>query len=207
MVLHKGKKVKKKIVVAVTGASGSIYGLSLLKVLLNNPIDVFLVVSDAGKTVMQYETAYNGELLEKFVLSQCKNVHKDAKLYESKVSDLSASFASGSFICDGMVVAPCSMKSLGAIAHGISDGLILRAADVCLKEKRPLILLTRETPLSLIHLKNMCSAAVAGATIMPPCPGFYLNPKTVDDLVNIVVARILDHLKIPHQLADSWKSK
>ncbi len=196
--------MKKKIVVAVTGASGSIYGLSLLKVLLNSPIDVFFVVSDAGKTVMEYETAYNGGSLKEFVLSQCRSVHKDANIYEAEVSDLSASFASGSFVCDSMVIAPCSMKSLGAIAHGISDGLILRAADVCLKEKRPLILLTRETPLSLIHLKNMCSAAAAGATIMPPCPGFYLNPKTIDDLVNTVVARVLDHLKITHLLADRW---
>ena len=178
--------------------------MHLLKALLSSPVDVFFVASDAGKTVMQYETAYNGGSLKEFVLSQCKSIHKDANLYEAKVSDLSASFASGSFACDGMVVAPCSMKSLGAIAHGISDGLILRAADVCLKEKRPLILLTRETPLSLIHLKNMCSVAAAGATIMPPCPGFYLNPKTIDDLVNSIVTRILDHLKITYMFADRW---
>ncbi|MBW1834155.1 MAG: UbiX family flavin prenyltransferase [Deltaproteobacteria bacterium] len=112
--------------------------------------------------------------------------------------------ASGSFRNDGMVIAPCSMKTLRAIAAGIADNLIHRAADVNLKEKRPLILLPRETPLNIIHLKNMYVATKAGATIMPPSPSFYSNPQNISDLVDTVIARVLDHLKIEHDLSKEW---
>ncbi|MDO9263255.1 MAG: UbiX family flavin prenyltransferase, partial [Desulfosalsimonadaceae bacterium] len=142
--------------------------------------------------------------LERFLRESGAEFHESARIDEIPPDDFSAPIASGSFRHDGMVVAPCSMNTLAAIANGISDNGIHRAADVCLKEHRPLILLPRETPLSLIHLKNMVRAAEAGAVIMPPSPGFYHRPQTIDALVDGVVARILDHLGFAHDFSPRW---
>jgi len=196
--------VNKKIVVAICGASGSIYGIRLLKALLKNPINIYLIISNAGYKVLEHETGYRGESFSSFLKDKGVVIHNDAVLNIYEQDDFFAPPASGSFRNDGMVIVPCSMKTLGAIASGIADNLIHRAADVNLKEKRPLILLPRETPLSLIHLKNMYMAAKAGATIMPPSPSFYSNPQSIFDLVDSVIARVLDHLKIEHDLVKQW---
>jgi len=196
--------VNKKIVVAICGASGSIYGIRLLKAILINPVEIYLIISSAGYKVLEHETGYRGESFLSFLKDKGIKFNKKAQLYTYNQDDLFAPPASGSFRNDGMVIAPCSMKTLGAIASGIADNLIHRAADVNLKEKRPLILLPRETPLNLIHLKNMYVAAKAGATIMPPSPSFYSNPQNISDLVDSVIARVLDHLKIEHNLVKEW---
>jgi len=196
--------VNKKMVVAICGASGSIYGIRLLKALLKNPINIYLIISNAGYKVLEHETGYKGESFSSFLKDKGVVIHNDADLNIYDQDDFFAPPASGSFRNDGMVIAPCSMKTLGSIAAGIADNLIHRAADVNLKEKRPLILLPRETPLNLIHLKNMYMAAKAGATIMPPSPSFYSNPESISDLVDTVIARVLDHLKIDHDLVKEW---
>jgi len=196
--------VNKKIVVAICGASGSIYGIRLLKALLKNPVNIYLIISSAGYKVLEHETGYSNESFSSFLKNKGIAFNKNAHLYTHDQDDFLAPPASGSFRNDGMVIAPCSMKTLGAIAAGIADNLIHRAADVNLKEKRPLILLPRETPLNIIHLKNMYVAAKAGATIMPPSPSFYSNPQNISDLVDSVIARVLDHLKIEHDLVKEW---
>ena len=196
--------MNKKIIVAICGASGSIYGIRLLKALLNKPVNIYLIISNAGLEILKYENGYNGKDFTLFLKDNGVVIHKDVSLNIYEQDDLFAPPASGSFRHDGMVIAPCSMKTLAAIASGMADNLIHRAADVSLKEKRPLILLPRETPLNLIHLKNMYMAAKAGATIMPPSPSFYSNPKTISDLVDSVIARVLDHLKIEHNLIKQW---
>lgn len=196
--------MNKKIIVAICGASGAVYGLRLLKALLARPVHVHLSISPSGRKVMRHETAYEGDEFKTFLNEYGCRFHAAARLDVHDPDDLFAPPASGSFRHDGMVIAPCSMKTLGAIASGLAEGLIGRAADVCLKEKRPLILLTRESPLSVVHLENMGRAAAAGATIMPPCPGFYYRPETIDDLVDHTVARALDHLNIEHDLVKQW---
>ena len=190
----------KKVVTAICGASGAVYGIRLLKALLERPIEVLLSVSRAGQQVLRHETDYPGGSLESFLTDQGVNFHSEARLISYDPDDLFAPPASGSFRHDGMIIAPCSMKTLGAIAAGLADDLILRAADVTLKERRPLVLLTRETPLSLIHLENMARAA----TIMPPCPGFYNRPQTVLEIVDATIARTLDQLNIDNDLIRRW---
>ncbi len=196
--------MNKKIVVAICGASGSIYGIRLLKALLKNPVKIYLVISRVGYKVLEHETGYKGESFSSFLKDNGITFNEKACLYTYNQDDFFAPPASGSFRNDGMVIIPCSMKTLGAIASGMADNLIHRAADVNLKEKRPLILLPRETPLSIIHLKNMYVAAKAGATIMPPSPSFYHNPENISDLVDSVIARVLDHIKIKHDLVEQW---
>ncbi len=196
--------MNKKIIVAICGASGSIYGIRLLKALLSKPVNIYLIISNAGMEILKYENSYSGKDLTSFLKDKGVVIHKDAALNIYEQDDFFAPPASGSFRHDGMVIAPCSMKTLAAIASGMADNLIHRAADVSLKEKRPLILLPRETPLSVIHIKNMHKAAMSGATIMPPSPSFYFNPKTISDLVDSVIARVLDHLKIKHDLFREW---
>ncbi len=196
--------MNKKIIVAICGASGSIYGIRLLKALLNRPVNIYLIISNAGYKVLEHETGYKGESFSSFLKERGIIFHEKTCLNIYDQDDFFAPPASGSFGHDGMVIAPCSMKTLAAIASGMADNLIHRAADVSLKEKRPLIMLPRETPLGIIHLKNMYMAAKAGATIMPPSPSFYCNPKTISDLVDSVIARVLDHLKIKHDLFREW---
>ncbi len=196
--------MNKRIIVAICGASGSIYGIRLLKALLSKPVNIYLIISNAGMEILKYENSYSGKDLTSFLKDKGVVIHKDAALNIYEQDDFFAPPASGSFRHDGMVIAPCSMKTLAAIVSGMADNLIHRAADVSLKEKRPLILLPRETPLSVIHIKNMHKAAMSGATIMPPSPSFYLNPKNISDLVDSVIARVLDHLQIENDLFREW---
>jgi len=185
---------KRRMVVAISGASGAIYGVRLLQSLQAAPgIETHLVVSDAGWRNVAQEQVLDRTSIE----SLADQVHA--------LDNIGASIASGSFACCGMVVMPCSMRTLAAIAHGLSDNLITRAADVVLKERRRLVLVTRESPLNLAHLRNMVSVTEMGAIVCPPVPAFYLRPQTVDDLVNFSVARVLDLLDVPHRLAASWQ--
>jgi 4-hydroxy-3-polyprenylbenzoate decarboxylase len=179
--------MEKEFVVGVTGASGIVYARRLLEVLCDQA-RVHIVVSDVAHQIAGIE----GVDLAGF----------DAVYAEN--SDLAADIASGSFRYDAMAIVPCSMKTLSAVSRGFADTLITRSADVCLKERRPLILLLREMPLSRIHLKNMLAADEAGATVMVASPPFYQRPETIDDLVDMVVARVLDHLGVDHGLGMRW---
>jgi len=196
--------MKKKFIVAITGASGSIYGFHLAAALMKFPVDLFVMMSESGRQVAAHETDFNSGSIADYMGKTGGPFDEQASIKEVDPSDFFAPIASGSFQHQGMVIAPCSMSTLAAISSGITDNLIHRAADVCLKEKRPLILLPRETPLSLIHLKNMTRAAEAGAVILPPSPGFYTRPKTIDDLVDSVVARVMDHLGLDQTLSPRW---
>lgn len=184
----------RRLLVALTGASGAAYGLRLLQVLGSAPgVETHAVVSDAGWLTLRHELGAAPEALRPLV----HTLHDAA--------EIGAGPASGSFRCDGMVVAPCSMRTLAAIAHGLSDNLITRAADMMLKERRRLVLMTRETPLHLGHLRNMVSVTEMGAIVCPPMPAFYLHPQTLDDVVDASVARVLDLLDVPHTLAARWQ--
>ena len=185
---------QRRLLVAITGASGAVYGLRLLQVLGAMPgVQVHAVVSDAGWLTLRHELDMDADALRPLVHTLHDAAH------------LGAAPASGSFRCDGMVVAPCSMRTLAAIAHGLSDNLITRAADVMLKERRRLVLMTRETPLHLGHLRNMTAVTEMGAIVCPPMPAFYLRPKTLDDIVDASVARVLDLLDVPHTLSQRWQ--
>ncbi len=198
--------IKKPIyVVALCGASGFIYGIRLLKALLEKPYHVIAMISDGGFRVMEYETEFKkNDCFTDFLKTCGVNFHKDSFLEVFQQKDFAAPPASGSFLHSGMAIAPCSMKTMASIASGVADNLITRSADVCLKEKRPLILVLRETPLNLIHLENMTKLSMAGAVIMPACPCFYSGPATIEDLADTVIARVLDHFKIEHDLVPRW---
>lgn len=184
----------RRLLVAITGASGAVYGLRLLQVLSAIPdVQAHAVVSDAGWLTLRHELDVDADMLRPLVHTLHDAAH------------LGAGPASGSFRCSGMVVAPCSMRTLAAIAHGLSDNLVTRAADVMLKERRRLVLMTRETPLHLGHLRNMTAVTEMGAIVCPPMPAFYLRPKTLDDLVDASVARVLDLLDVPHTLSQRWQ--
>lgn len=183
----------KRLIVAITGATGAAYGVRLLQVLRETPdIEIHLVVSDAGLLNLQQELDMNRTQLE--ALAHVAH----------HVRDVGATIASGSFQADGMVIAPCSMRTLAAVAHGLSDNLITRTADVMLKERRRLILMVRETPLNLAHLRNMTSVTEMGGIIYPPLPGFYHRPQTIADMIDHTVSRVIDLLGIPHTLAPRW---
>jgi 4-hydroxy-3-polyprenylbenzoate decarboxylase len=183
----------RRIVVAISGASGAVYAVRLLQVLRESPaIETHLVVSPAGWTNLQQEQDLGRPAIEALA-HQVHDVH-----------NIGAAIASGSFRCAGMVIAPCSMRTLAAVAHGLGDNLITRAADVMLKERRRLVLLARETPLNLAHLRNMVSVTEMGAIVCPPVPAFYLRPQTVAEIVDGSVARVLDLLDIEHSLAPRW---
>ena len=183
----------KKIVVGITGASGSVYAVRLIDVLREQNIEVHAVVTDSGQRVLDYECGVTMEELSRRV----------DVLYPN--ADVGAAIASGSFRMDAMVVLPCSMKTAGAIAHGVTDDLLTRAADVTLKEGRRLLLVPRETPMHEIHLENLLRLARAGAVVMPAAPGFYHRPETLDDLVNMMVGKILDRLGIEAELFTRWR--
>ena len=183
----------KKIVVGITGASGSVYAVRLIDVLREQNIEVHVVITDSGQRVLDYECGVTMEELSRRV----------DVLYPN--ADVGAAIASGSFRMDAMVVLPCSMKTAGAIAHGVTDDLLTRAADVTLKEGRRLLLVPRETPMHEIHLENLLRLARAGAIIMPAAPGFYHRPETLDDLVNMMVGKILDRLGIEAELYTRWR--
>lgn len=195
---------EKKIVIGICGASGAIYGIRLIKALSQLPVTVYLMISKAGRAVMAHETGFKHASMESFLAESGVQIHEYAQIHEFDPDDFFAPLASGSFKHHGMVIAPCSMNTLAAVASGVTGNLIHRAADVCLKEKRPLILVPRETPLTRIHLKNMIRLSDAGAIILPAMPGFYQQPKSIEDLVDCLVSRILDHLGIDHDLSKRW---
>lgn len=194
----------KRYVVGISGASGAVYGLRLIAALLARPVTLYAAVTPAGRQVMGHETGLRELTVEGLRPFCAAPPDPEARLEVCEAGDLFAPPASGSFRHDGMAVAPCSMRTLAAVAGGLAGDLIPRAADVCLKERRPLVLVTRETPLSPIHLANMRRAAAAGAVILPASPGFYGRPQTIADLVDTVVARVLDHLGVPHLLGPRW---
>ena len=194
------------VTLALTGASGMPYGLRLLECLLAAGVEVGLVYSPAAQIVAKQECDLTlpAQPREAARLLAERYGAQPGQLAVYGRDDWMAPIASGSAPADAMAVCPCTMGTLGAIANGLADNLIERAADVALKERRPLVLVPRETPLSAIHLENMARLARAGATILPPAPGFYGRPTSVDDLVDFVVARVLDHLGVPHDLGPRW---
>lgn len=184
----------------ITGASGAPYAVRLLRALNETATPTRLIVSSYGWRLLAEETGIDGLDALKAATGDWSRV----ELYDSL--DRGATPASGSAPSAGMVICPCSMGTLASIAAGTSRNLVERAADVALKERRPLIMVPRETPLSLVHLENMTRLTRAGAVIMPAAPGFYHRPKSIDDMVDFVVARILDHLGIEHRVGKRWKS-
>lgn len=181
-----------RLIVGITGATGAIFGIRLLEALRDASVESHLIVSKWGLQTIEHETSYS--------LQQVRDL---ATVFHEQ-GNMGAALSSGSFLTDGMVIAPCSVRTLAAIAHGIGDHLVHRAADVILKERRRLVLLVRETPLSEVHLENMLKLARMGVTIMPPMPAFYNQPKTVDDMVDHVVVRMLDQFGIEADFAKRW---
>lgn len=182
-----------RLVIAITGATGAVYGVRLLQHLQAMPgVETHVIVSDAAVLTLQQETGMTRRAVE----ALADVVHKSR--------DVGASIASGSFQSDGMVIAPCSMKTLAAVAHGLSDNLIARAADVVLKERRRLVLMVRETPFNLAHLRNMTAVTEMGGIIFPPLPSFYHKPTSIDEMVDHTVARVIDLFGIAHALAPRW---
>ncbi len=184
----------KRLIIGISGASGTIYGVRLLEVLKEiEGVETHLILSRGAKVAMSHETSIKSETVE----SLADHVHSP--------ENLAASVSSGSFLTEGMIVAPCSMKTLSMISLSINDNLLIRAADVTLKERRKLLLIPRETPLHLGHLRSMIQITEMGGIIMPPVPSFYHNPKTIDDIINQTVGKALDQFGIQHQLFDRWK--
>jgi len=185
--------VTRRIVVGISGASAPHYGIALLRTLRDvEDVETHLVVSAGARRTIAVETDLT--VAEVGALADVA--------YQP--GDLAAPIASGSFPVDAMVVAPCSMRTLAAVAHGLSDTLLTRAADVALKERRPLVLVARETPLSLVHLRNMTAVTEAGATVMPPVPAFYHAPVTIQDLIDHTTGKILDALGVPNAMFSRW---
>ena len=182
-----------KLIVGITGASGVIYGIRLLEVLSGvEGVETHLIITEAGELNIKYETDW--EVAQVRALAN----------FSHDIRDLGAPLSSGSFLVDGMVVAPCSMKTLAALANSYAENLLIRAGDVTLKERRKLILLVRETPLHLGHLRNMERLAEMGAVILPPVPAFYQRPKTIQDIIDHTIGKVLDLLGIEHALFPRW---
>jgi 4-hydroxy-3-polyprenylbenzoate decarboxylase len=175
-----------RIIVAITGASGIAYGTRLVEVLKKGGHETFVILSDAAKIVAKYEG-----------IKLPREDHEE--------SEIDAPIASGSFKVDGMIICPCSMKTLSGIANGYADNLIVRCADVMLKERRKLVLVLRETPMNAIHLENALKLARLGVQIMPASPGFYHKPKKIEDMIDFFVGKVLDQFDIKHQLFKRWK--
>ncbi|MPZ87455.1 MAG: UbiX family flavin prenyltransferase, partial [Nitriliruptorales bacterium] len=184
-----------RLIVGITGATGAIYGIRLLERLSERDIETHLILSPWGKRTIEHETDYTVERVQGLASSV------------NSYNDLAAAISSGSFVTAGMIVAPCSVKTLASISHGFADNLISRAADVVLKERRRLVLLVRETPLSEVHLENMLRLARMGVVVMPPMPAFYNHPKDIAQLVDNTVARALDQLEIPAPWAKRWDGR
>lgn len=187
-----------KIIVGITGASGSIYSVRLLEELLKSKIEVHLILTSTAAKVLKYETGYDILDLKKHL----KTLGDTLVIHD--INDLFACVASGSFKADAMVILPCSMSTLAEMSTGITKNLLTRASDVCLKERRKLIIVPRETPLNNIHLKNMLNLSEAGAIILPASPGFYHKPESIDDMVNFIVGKIFDMLEIENKLFTKW---
>ena len=181
-----------RIIIGITGATGVIYGIRLLQRLREADVETYLVISKWGARTLLHETPYSREQVEALA----------TEVYAP--NDMGAAIASGSFQAAGMIIAPCSVKTLGAIAHGYGDSLVHRAADVTLKERRTLLLSVREAPLSEIHLENMLKLARMGAVILPPMPAFYMNPRTLDEVIDHTVLRMLDQFGIDVPGAPRW---
>lgn len=194
------------ITVAITGASGAPYGLKLLQELINGGHSLYVCISHQGLSILHDETGLTLKGSEKDIENGLERAlgAKSGQLHYFEEENLHSPIASGSHRIDAMVVIPCTMKTLSAVANGAASNLIERAADVTLKEKRKLILVPRETPLSAIHLKNMLSLAELGCHIIPAMPAFYNHPKQVQDLVDFVVGRVLDSMGIEHTLSRPW---
>lgn len=184
----------KRLVVAITGASGAMYGIRLLQWLRESAqVETHLMISDAGVLSLHYEL----DMKRKDIEALADVVHS--------VRDVGACVASGSFQSEGMIIAPCSMKTLGSVAHGLSDNLITRAADVMLKERRRLVLMVRETPFNLAHLRNMTSVTEMGGIIYPPLPALYQKPQSIEEMVDHTTGRVLDLFGIQQTLAPQWQ--
>ena len=185
----------KRLVVGISGATGAIYGIRLLEFLSKTDIEAHLVISEAAKKTIHLETSWKVEDV-KALAHTCYDIR-----------DVGADIASGSFLCEGMVVIPCAIKTLSGIAHSYNENLLIRAADVALKERRKLVVVVRETPLHKGHLKLMMTLADMGATILPPMPAFYCLPKTIDDIVDHAAGKVLDLFHIDHRLFKRWGSR
>lgn len=185
----------RRLIVGMTGTTGAIFGVRLLEALRDCDVESHLIISNWGRRTIEHETPYT-----------IKQVRALASVYHNS-ANMAAEISSGSFITDGMVVIPCSMRTLGAIATGYGEHLVHRAADVVLKERRRLVLVVRESPLSELHLENMLKLTRAGVSIVPPMPAFYNHPKSIDDIVDHVVARVLDQFDIPTRFAKRWDGK
>jgi 4-hydroxy-3-polyprenylbenzoate decarboxylase len=197
----------KRIVVGMAGASGTIYGQRLIQKLVGLGWEVHLLISSSTWKVMQAEMGIRGvgpstPLTEWLPISE-EEARRQIHTYN--IRDIAAPMASGTFRARGMIIMPCSMKTVAAMATGFSDNLLSRCADCFLKERRPLVIVPRETPLSLIHLRNLTTLAEAGAHIVPAMPGFYSNPRTIEDLVDFMVMKVLELLDIEHDYDLAWK--
>ena len=185
----------KRIIVGITGATGAIFGIRLLEALRAAEVETHLVISKWGQQTIEHETGLTAQQV------------KDLASVLHSTANMAATISSGSFFTDGMAVVPCSMRTLAAIAHGYGEDLVHRAADVVLKEGRKLVLVPRETPLSQVHLENLLKLARQGVAIVPPMPAFYNRPKSVEDIVNHIVARVLDQFGISAEFAKRWDGK
>jgi len=197
----------RNVAVAITGASGAIYGARTLAALLEQGCEVDAILSDYGRRLLRDELGEqaSADRLGEYLAERYGEGVRAGRLVLHANRDLGAKLASGSQRCEGMVIVPCSMKTLAGVAHGLSRSLVERAADVMLKERRRLVIVPRETPLSLPQLRNMVLAAEAGAVILPAMPGFYHLPRTIDDLADFVAGKILSMLGFEHQLYPRWK--
>jgi len=184
----------KRLIVGISGATGAIYGIRLLEVLLKSDVETHLIITEAAEKTILMETSL-----------KVKDVKSLAKVSHD-IKNLGADISSGSFLSEGMVIIPCSIKSLSGIANSFSENLLIRAADVTLKERRKLVLVVRETPLHLGHIELMLQASRMGAVLLPPVPAFYFHPKTIDDLINHTVGKVLDLFGINHHLFERWGS-
>jgi len=184
--------MKKRIIIGISGASGVIYGIEILKELAKKDLETHLIISESGKKNITIETDYSIRDVESMA----------DKVYDDK--DFEAPPASGSFVTSGMIVAPCTIKTLSGIANSYSGNLLIRAADVTLKEKRKLVLMVRETPLHKGHLNLMSMAANLGAHILPPIPSFYHHPKTIEDIIHQTIGKVFDYMGIEHNLFQRW---
>jgi 4-hydroxy-3-polyprenylbenzoate decarboxylase len=195
--------------VAITGASGSIYGKRLLEELLKAGFNISLLISDPGKQVIAHELgfSFNESDAVEAIADWLEVVDAEEHIKYYRDDDFMAPVCSGSHVTEGMVIVPCSMATLAAVANGLSSTLIERTADVTLKEGRRLVVVPRETPLNRIHIKNLLSAQEAGARIVPAMPAFYTNPKTVEEIIDFVVGKVLDQMGVEHDLYKRWSGE
>lgn len=190
--------------VGITGASGAVYGMTLVKELLARHIEVHLVISEAGWRVLKEELGWESTHRQQTLRERFGQELDEGRLVYHPQADIGASIASGSYRMEGMVVIPCSMGSLSSLATGASRNLLTRAADVALKEGRRLVLVPRETPLHAIHLENMLQLARLGVVILPAMPAFYNHPSSLDDMIHFVVGKVMDSMRLEHELYKRW---